>query len=143
MPTGALQTTLLIMLQKLSALPILAFVLLAAALPATAQTQQQNTAPPDYYWPGPGHMMWRHGFWGGGYGMFWEFPMVILVIILLGILIFYFARATSGGQNPFASPSGDPSHSALQILNERYAKGEIQNEEYEERKATLLAGSRR
>ncbi len=30
------------------------------------------------------------------------------------------------------------SHSAIQILNERYAKGEISKEEYEERKKTLM-----
>jgi uncharacterized membrane protein len=33
----------------------------------------------------------------------------------------------------------DPTQSALQILNERYAKGEIQKPEYEERKAAILS----
>jgi uncharacterized membrane protein len=35
---------------------------------------------------------------------------------------------------------GDPSHSALQILNERYARGEIQKDEYTEKKAAILSG---
>jgi uncharacterized membrane protein len=35
---------------------------------------------------------------------------------------------------------GDPSHSALQILNERYALGEIQKDEYSEKKAAILSG---
>jgi hypothetical protein len=32
------------------------------------------------------------------------------------------------------------SYSALEILDERYAKGEIQKEEYQERKAVILSG---
>src|ERR1035437_5803922 len=35
---------------------------------------------------------------------------------------------------------GDPSHSALQILNERFARGEIQKDEYAEKKAAILSG---
>jgi uncharacterized membrane protein len=34
----------------------------------------------------------------------------------------------------------DTSYSALGILDERYARGEIQKEEYQERKAAILSG---
>jgi len=131
------------MLKKLASLPILASAVFAAPLQAIAQTPGTPTAPsPESYWPGPAHMMWGGGYWNGGYGgPFWEmFPMLIVLVILICILIFYFAR-TSGGPHPGA-PWGDPSHSALQILNERFAKGEIQKEEYEDRKATILSGRR-
>jgi Short C-terminal domain len=36
-------------------------------------------------------------------------------------------------------PWGNPSHSALQILNERFARGEFQKDEYAEKKAALLS----
>jgi uncharacterized membrane protein len=43
----------------------------------------------------------------------------------------------------WSSPSGDPTHSALQILNERFARGEIPKQEYEEKKAAILSGRAR
>ena len=138
------------MLKKLASLPMLAFAVLAAPLSALAQTQTPPNASPDHYWPGPGHMMWRDGYWGGPFsGSSWEMaPMLILLVIVVCILIFYFARSGGahhwGGNWNAASPGGfgDPSYSAMQILNERLAKGEIQKDEYEDKKNAILSGRR-
>ncbi len=123
------------MRKNLAVLPLLALNTLIAPLQAIAQTQQQPTAPQNYYGPGPWHMMW-------GWGMF---PMMLLFFILFFVVMFFFARACMGGMHRWgpSHPWGDPTHSALQILNERFAKGEIQKEEYNERKAAILSGAQR
>ena len=86
--------------------------------------------------------------WGDGYGwhFWWMFPMMMLFMIVIFAVIFLFARGLCGhGSHHWGPPSrmwgGDPSHSALQILNERFARGEIQKDEYTEKKAAILSGS--
>jgi len=57
-----------------------------------------------------------------------------------GLLIWWVIRQLStGGFTQAGPPSRIPSSRALEILNERYARGEISKEEYEERKKTLEA----
>ena len=121
---------------------LLAFSVLIAPLQAIAQTQQQPTTPPNYYGPGPWHM------WGydGGWPFWGMFPMMLLFLVLFFVLVFFFARLGIGARHhwgPMSHDWGDPTHSALQILNERFAKGEIQKPEYEEKKAAILSGARR
>jgi putative membrane protein len=130
-----------VMLKRLSALPILIFIVLIAPLQAFAQQPQQPAAPPqEYYWPGPHHM------WGDGYGwhFWWMFPLMMLCMIVIFAVIFFLARGLCGhGCHHWGRPPrmwGDPSHSALQILNERFARGEIQKDEYAEKKAAILSG---
>lgn len=135
------------MLKKLTAIPLLAFVVFIEPLQAIAQAQQPNTTPPDYYWPGPGHMMWGGGgYWGGGWPFWGMFPMMFLFMILICAVIFYFARGACMSSRHHWGPSShdgtDPTSSALQILNERFARSEIQKEEYAEKKATILSGGR-
>jgi len=60
------------------------------------------------------------------------------LLVGLGLLIWWIVTQVSGGR---AAPPGQPPTSrALEILNERYAKGEISKEEYEDRKRTLTEG---
>jgi len=128
------------MWQKFTALPVLAFIVLVEPLQAMAQ-QAVPQPPPVYY--GPGHM------WNGGYGGhgFWMFLVMLLFLGMVCAAFFLFARRSCGhGMHSWGGPAhmmrrpwGDPSHSALQILNERFARGEIQKDEYTEKKSALLS----
>lgn len=66
-----------------------------------------------------------HG-WGMGFG--WIIGIIILVVVIL--LVINATRNQTGQTN---SDSKTP----LDILKERYARGEIDNEEFEERKRNL------
>ncbi len=76
-------------------------------------------------------MMWNmgYGFWGVGWLMmllWWALPILGIVALI---------RWSTGER--LSGHSGGRS-SALEILNERYAKGEIEKKEYEEKKKDLL-----
>ena len=77
---------------------------------------------------GPGNMM---GFFGGGI-------MMLFFWVLLIIFIVWIVREVRG--KSFHSDSGsDSSLKALEILKERYAKGEIEKKEFEEKKKDLVS----
>lgn len=84
--------------------------------------------PGDEYGMGPG-MMW-------GYGVGWHFPYIMLVVwivLILGIVALVRWIVVSMRQGP-----GDGrGESALDILKKRYAKGEIDKEEFEAKKKDL------
>lgn len=69
-----------------------------------------------------------HG-WGMGLGMgLWWIIAVLLVVLVVWLIVRTARRASS------ADTAGK---SALDILKERYAKGEIDKEEYDQRKKDL------
>ncbi len=72
--------------------------------------------------------MWGDGY-GMGYGIFGGFAMVLFWLIVIVAAVFAVRWFTENG-------SGKRS-SALDILQERLAKGEIDAKEYAERKAAL------
>ncbi len=85
------------------------------------------------YYHGPG-MMWGGGQWGG-FGM--VLGPIFMILVLVGIVfgVVYLMRHF-GGLGP-VSGAGQAEGRALAILRERYAKGEIDSAEYDERKARL------
>jgi putative membrane protein len=78
--------------------------------------------------PGPWHM------WGG-WGFGWIFPL-LMIVFMIALCVFLMSRVHWGhDRGPF---HGYHAGSALQILSERFAKGEISKEEFEEKRAILV-----
>ena len=84
-----------------------------------------------YGFMGPGMM----GGWGGGwFGGIFMIIFWILVIIGLVLLIKWLFVSSKG----YPSSHLRGSSNALEILKERYARGEIDKKEFEEKKKDLL-----
>ena len=81
-------------------------------------------------------MMWGYngyGLWGGGMGigmlLFWGLIIAAIVVLVRGF------GTRHGGSEPRLREK-----TALDILRERYAKGEIDKTEYEQKRSDLGAG---
>ena len=72
---------------------------------------------------GPGHYWWNDMWWGGG---MWLYPLILLTILLVGLYLIF-------GRGNWRPPrSGERFETALDILNKRYARGDVSKEEYEQ-----------
>jgi putative membrane protein len=79
---------------------------------------------------GPGG--WRHMmYYGHGYGYGGMF-MWIIILIVVGLVVYFIVR---GQKTKGQKPTQNESH--LDILKQRYAKGDITKEEYERIKKDL------
>ncbi len=86
-------------------------------------------------------MPWMHGFGFGWGGMILGGLMMLLfwgVIIALIVLAFR-ALSRSGQTTPLAGSPGETRDQALEILRERYARGEITKDEYTTMRQDLTA----
>lgn len=87
-------------------------------------------------WQGYGYGYGMMGPWMmGGFGGWWFMPIIMIVfwgLVVWGIVALVRGLSTgSGGSSMQADP-------ALEILKKRYARGEINKEEFEEKKKDLV-----
>lgn len=95
---------------------------------APAWVWAQAPADTDRYGYGH-HMMW-------GVGMIFGPLLVILVLALVIALVVLLVRWLAGPVHS-AAPHQVPGRTPLDILKERFARGEIDKEEFEERRRVL------
>ena len=94
-------------------------------------------------YPGPGWVMHGAGFW-------WIFPLFFIVLMI--VMCVFMIRGGGMGcmwrDRRMGSPEshdltkrseGKSAESAMDILNKRYARGEIDRQEYEEKKAAITS----
>jgi len=97
------------------------------ALPAMAQAGNHGSYQ--------GHGMF-HGGWGWS-GMIFG-PVLMIVIVVLIVVVAVLVVRWMGGLNPTAPSQGPRSNNqAIDILRERFARGEIDAEEFESKRRTL------
>ena len=96
------------------------------SLPGVAMAQ-----PGERYW-GPDMM------WGGWFHMFFGFLMMLLFLgILVGLVVLVVRWLGSSEHSPFRHAPRQGERTALDILRERLARGEIDVAEFEERRRAL------
>ncbi len=101
--------------------------LLAALGPSELAWAQRD---PEFYGP---HMMW-----GGWYGMVLGPLMMIIVIAAIIVLVVLAVRWLGGGGHGSSPHTQAPAaKTPLDILEERFARGEIDKDEFEERRRVL------
>jgi putative membrane protein len=69
--------------------------------------------------------------WGGGWGMpFFGIGQLLLIVIVVGAVIFWMRQANASG-------GGTHGPAAREILDRRYASGEISKDQYDQMKRGL------
>lgn len=85
--------------------------------------------------------MMGYGYNGGGVWM-WVFGglMMVGVLLLIGVVVWAVIQATTRGTSDRTAPESSATggrERTRQVLDERYARGEMTSEEYTERLHTL------
>ena len=74
--------------------------------------------------------MYPYSWWWHGFGFMWIFPLLFLIVVVA-----FLVRGPSW--SPRNSDRGERREPPREILDRRYASGEITKEQYEEMKRTL------
>jgi len=93
------------------------------SVPAFAQQSQG---------PGYGPHMWDGGWHGWFFGPFMMIGFVAIVVVVVVMLVRWL-----GGVGHAGGTDAAPNNTALNILKERFARGEIDKAEFEERRRVL------
>ena len=105
-------------------------LVLAALMTLPMQTAlAQSTDRPGY----------GHGFWGGHWGGWFPGPVMMLILFaVVAVVVIWIVRQSGGNANRRPGDhNGSPGKTPLDILKERFAKGEIDKDEFEERRKVL------
>ena len=88
--------------------------------------------------------MWG-GYWNGPGGDWVLFPILMLIVMVVMMLIaFRMFGGMMGGRGSWFNagrPNDQPSDSALETLRERFARGDIDEQEYETKRKLLSRDS--
>ncbi len=98
--------------------------MVCASVAAHAQT------PPDrsYYW---------HDGWGWGHMVLGPLMMIAFIAVVIVVVVFTVRWLGGAGHGAAAPPHAPPGKTPLDILKERFARAEIDTDEFEERKRAL------
>jgi len=106
----------------------------AALALAPGAVLAQAPSDGDRYAYGPGMMGWGGGWWAMIFGPLF---MILFLAVLIAAVV-PFSRWAGGPWQASATPHHTPpGRTPLDILKERFARGEIDKEEFEERRRAL------
>lgn len=75
--------------------------------------------------------------WGGGFGFGWIFMLLFWGLIIWAIIVLAKNLANDGCCGTKQSKTGQNESNAMNILKERYAKGELTKEDFDKMKNDL------
>ena len=111
---------------------IAAVVSALALIPGVVWAQAPSDS--DRYVYGPRMMGWDGGWYGMVFGPLFMILVLAIVIAVAVLLVRWLGGPWQGTQPPHYAP---PGRTPLDILKERFARGEIDKNEYEERRRVI------
>lgn len=106
----------------MSTLSVSGLAALAAGAPGSASAQQWSYGP---------YMMSDHGWWGMVMGPFMMIAFLVVIVATIVLLVRWLGGTHHQAPHPTAGKT------ALDILKERFARGEIDKQEFEDRRKVL------